>query len=295
MRNHISVLNNEVIDLLDINPNGTYADFTLGAGGHSLRILENLDSNGGKLFCFDVDTFAIQNFRSLIKDDKRVVLVNDNFVRFDEYVDCLLDGMLLDLGWSSNQLETVEGLSFKRENDRLDMRLDSSLGVNAADLLNALGRKELKKMLSDYADIRGKNANILVNAILKYRKKKHFEKVSDLKNVISSQFPVGDLVNLYTRVFQALRISVNQELSILKKVLPKMLEHLKTKGKLLIITFHSGEEKVVKTFIQSAIATGNCESITESSHGLYIRPTVSEIQNNFRSRSAKLFGIQKLK
>ncbi|BCX14191.1 MAG: ribosomal RNA small subunit methyltransferase H [Candidatus Dojkabacteria bacterium] len=292
MTEHISVLQKEVIDLLEIKENGVYVDCTLGAGGHSLKILEKLKK--GKLYCFDIDPLSIQNFKDRVGDDDRLTLINDNFSNLKNYVVERVDGIIFDLGWSSDQLETLPGLSHKRSKDLLDMRFDQTLGVTAGDLLNALGKKELKKLFEDYADIRGHKLNKLTNEIVSQRKIKLFKTVKDLREVVSSHFPASEYSNLVSRVFQALRIAVNQELSILKKTLPDSFPILKVGGVLLIITFHSGEEVIVDDFIKSNLAAGKCEPITDSSFGLFIRPSVNEIKNNLRARSAKLFGVKKI-
>jgi 16S rRNA (cytosine1402-N4)-methyltransferase len=320
---HKSVFKNEAIEALDIKPNGVYVDLTLGGGGHSLSILENL--NEGLLISFDVDIRAIENFmnerletgdpangtswkldsensslKSLVSGKNKLYLANENFEKVDSVLKDIginkIDGVLLDLGWSSDQLESVQGLSFENLEDELDMRFDKNLNIRASDLLNALGKKELKRMFERYADFYGEWNNKLVFEITQFRKNKLFKKVQDLNLVIEKALGTKAKLDksLKARVFQALRISVNQEIVVLENVLPKIFRLLNTEGRAVIITFHSGEEKTLKKVLENKEFKNKVEIVSQSSEDKFLRPSVDELLENFRARSAKLWTIIKL-
>jgi 16S rRNA (cytosine1402-N4)-methyltransferase len=314
---HKSVFKNEAIEALDIKPNGVYVDLTLGGGGHSLSILENL--NEGLLISFDVDIRAIENFmnerletgdwrldsensslKSLVSGKNKLYLANENFEKVDSVLKDIgvnkIDGVLLDLGWSSDQLESVQGLSFENLEDELDMRFDKNLNIRASDLLNALGKKELKRMFERYADFYGEWNNKLVFEITQFRKNKLFKKVQDLNWVIEKALGTKAKLDksLKARVFQALRISVNQELVVLENVLPKVFRFLNKEGRVAVITFHSGEEKTLKKVLESKEFKNKVEIVSQSSEDNFLRPSVDELLENFRARSAKLWTIIKL-
>ncbi len=320
---HITVFLNEAIDLLQINTNGIYADLTLGSGGHSLKILENL--NSGFLYVFDLDKSAIENFENEIKNlgykedsDKnelekiknvskfslgngrnKVTIVNDNFTKLNQYLleehKNNLDGILVDLGWSTDQLENIEGLSYEGQNNDLDMRFDENLGVKASDLLNALNKKELSVMFKEYSDIYGKLNEQLVSEIIRKRNQKLFKTVSDLTEIIDKVFKNTKNKNsIYSKVFQALRIAVNQEMINLSDILNSGFESLKINGKFLIITFHSGESKLAEEFFDKEVKAGEASYLTKKFDNKFFTPTVDELRNNINSRSAKLFGIKKI-
>lgn len=294
---HITVLLNETIALLQIKEDGIYADLTLGGGGHSLEILKRLKS--GKLISFDLDQSAIKNFETRLIEEKidhsLSTVVNSNFKDLSDHLDSKADGIIADLGWSTDQLENLEGLSHSNELADLDMRFDSNLGVKASDLLNAFNRNELSKMFKEYSDIYGKQNDDLVEEILKFRSSKLFQSVGDLKQVIDKVFFREKNKNsFYSKVFQALRIAVNQELSNLQEMLERGYENLNSSGKFLIITFHSGESKVVKSFFDEKVQNGEAKYLTKKLGEVFVTPSVDELRENINSRSAKLFGIEKL-
>jgi 16S rRNA (cytosine1402-N4)-methyltransferase len=278
---HISVFKNKVSQQLDVKPDGTYVDLTLGAGGHAGDILKQLKS--GTLVAFDMDKLAIANFQSVAaKASKATVhLVNRNFSELHVVLAELglagVDGIVADLGWSSDQLGGIPGLSYQEE-EELDMRFDQTLSVKAKDLLNGLHKKELLVMFDRYADIRGAVARKLADAIIEIRNRKPFENTSDLKRLIENSG------NLPARVFQALRIAVNSELSSLQSMLPQAWSALVPGGTLIVITFHSGEERVVKEVM------GNIQAGVKP-----VRPDVDELRENIRAHSAKLWVYKKLK
>lgn len=324
---HIPVLRNEIIENLSPQKDGVFVDMTLGGGGHSLDILTKL--NAKVLVSFDVDKDAIEDFgRQLIADSfqqselnlklegvqlfnnetQKVYLVNRNFgtltTTLQELGLGLLDGIICDLGWSTDQLERIPGLSY-RVDEELDMRFDQNLGVKAKDLLNALGKRELKALFSQYADIWGMEAERLVNRIMDARKLKPIETVSELMAIIENRkFTAGPAAisrgsrtfgrtqsMLPARVFQALRIAVNNELSTLQSVLPQAWEALTVGGSLQIISFHSGEDALVKDFMQQQVSAGAAVNLYRTE---FLQPGVAELRENLRARSAKLRGIKKL-
>jgi 16S rRNA (cytosine1402-N4)-methyltransferase len=336
---HISVFSKEIIESLSIKPNGTYVDLTLGGGGHSNKILEKLDN--GTLIVFDVDKTAITNFISELdgfvgggemennqvqnnesgEDNENkiingrvknntVIAVNANFVRLRSTLRTVgierVDGIIADLGWSTEQLERVPGLSFKDEQE-LDMRFEEGLQVKARDLLNALGKSELKNLFQNYADIRGKQLETLVNKIMDARRIRPITTTKELVDLVSGLEPFGrkeleelsteihqvsyEAQRLVARVFQALRIAVNLELSTLQNVLPQAWEALAENGRLLVITFHSGEENIVRSTFESMISDNKARSIFNDT--LFQVPSVEELRQNLRARSARLFGVSK--
>ncbi len=321
---HYSVLAKEVLDLINLKTKGIYVDLTLGGGGHSLKLLKELKA--GSLIGFDLEKKAIDDFGEELKKMKfkieavgefdgrvdkyikgkiEIYLVNDNFTRLKDYIEKFgiknVNGILADLGWSSNQLESIEGLSYDFPESELDMRMDPNLGVTAADLLNALGRKELEKMFMNYSDIYGGKNQRLVEEINKFKKTKLIQTVGDLLYIVDHAFSIGysgfgtrNKYDIYAKVFQALRIAVNSELTNLKDAVPAWFESLNKDGRLLVITFHSGEEKVVTSILDEYIKEDKAEYLSKGDGNNYLRPTIDELKENIKSRSAKLFCIKKL-
>jgi 16S rRNA (cytosine1402-N4)-methyltransferase len=296
VKKHIPVLKKESIDLLNIKKGGTYIDCTLGEGGHAAEIINNL--NTGNLIALDVDQKHVDDFVKETSEigDVHIYARNANFSNLERIVDSLkdegvtkVDGILFDLGWATDQLERMEGLSYMSKDDELDMRLDMSYGVKASDLLNGLGSKELEKMFSDYADIQGSILKKLSEAIKIERKRKMFSKVDDLNKLIDKTFkfdPVREKskrMSFLSKVYQALRIAVNNEMYNLKLALEDLKKVLNPGGRVVIITFHSGEENLVKDYFKRSAADKFKEVAFE------VRPTVDELLVNLSSRSAKLY------
>lgn len=313
----------ELVEIIKPQEGLIYVDLTLGAGGHSKSILEKIKR--GKLVCFDLSFGSIDSFYKwliknqfkvieekdllirLNKGEIEVILVNVNFIKLTEVLNNLeiknVDGIIADLGWSSDELTEIEGLSYEHDvNAYLDMRFDKNMSVTAADLLNGLGKSELSKMFEKYADVYGKFNQSLVSEVISFRKKGPISKVRDLKLIIDRafKFKLGDRFNknevykTYSRVFQALRISVNAELQNLEMVINESFELLNKKGAMGVITFHSGEDKVVVPFLQSKLADNALEVTSQSGEELCIRPSLEEVKENVRARSAKLYSFIKL-
>jgi len=292
---HKSVLRTEVLDNLNIKKGDTFVDLTLGSAGHAKGILDRLEN--GKLIVFDVDRDAIRSFVGGDDSDiyqskvgtNLVVGANINFDRLAELNLRDVNGIVIDLGWSTDQLGKIPGLSYDTGKEEiLDMRLDSNLGIKASDLINGLYEKELARLFRENADIIGRDNRDLVKEIIRRRPiNTNLELLNLLKNLGSHR--VGAL---RARVFQALRIAVNNELSTLQSVLPQAWDTLVSGGRLLVITFHSGEDRIVKDAFTDLIESGEAENIFKEG---FLHPSVDELSQNLRARSAKLRGIQKTK
>ena len=288
---HIPVLLNEAIDSLAIKEDGFYIDGTLGDGGHSFEILKRL-SPKGLLISIDQDQHAIDFVKEYYKESipANWIIVKSNFSKIDKVVKEFgkgrqPDSILLDIGLSSRQLEESHnrGFSYQEENEPLDMRMDEGLGVTAKDLLNALSEKELARIFWTYGEER------YAQRIAKEIKKdiSNINTVGDLTRLIYKAVPAAE--NSFTknpsrRVFQALRIVVNDELGSLEKALDKSFEILNKNGRLSVITFHSLEDRIVKNFNLEKSRSGE-GNLLFSKH---IAPTDEERISNPRSASAKL-------
>ncbi|MGQ9797735.1 MAG: 16S rRNA (cytosine(1402)-N(4))-methyltransferase RsmH [Ignavibacterium sp.] len=297
---HAPVLLNESVDLLITDISGSYFDATLGFGGHSEAILQKLDSKG-KLVATDVDDNAFNYCKEKFKNDKRVSLYKFNFSMVDviakiESLDGF-DGILADLGVSSFQLdEPKSGFTFRTET-KLDLRMDKSQKLTAADIVNEFTEEELSLIFRDYGE--EKNHEKIARAIVKARELKKIETTSELKEIINEFTPINFLNKTLSRVFQALRIYVNDELNMLTEFLERSVEVLKPAGRLVVISYHSLEDRIVKNFFRSESVTQL--SPKEDPFGLKTKaarlkiitkkpivPTKEEIAKNRRARSAKL-------
>ncbi len=291
---HVPVLLKETIDSLDINPDGLYIDCTLGDGGHSYEILQKL-SERGILISIDQDQHAIDFVKEYYKEKLREnwVIVRSNFSKIDEVIskyDRRPDGILMDLGLSSRQLEQSynRGFSYQEENEPLDMRMDENLGVRAKDLLVALSEKELEKLFTVYGEER--YSRKIANEIKKNIK--DINTVGDLTRLVYRVVPAAhqSSKNPSRRVFQALRIVVNDELNSLKVGLEKSFEILNSNGRLSVITFHSLEDRIVKTFFHNIAENGKGVLLFKD----VLAPTDIEMRVNPRSASAKLRTVTKI-
>jgi len=289
---HTPVLLKESIEALHINPDGIYIDLTLGGAGHTKEILSQLKD--GKLVAFDCDDDAEAN---LINDD-RFLFIGQNFrfvKNFLKYYKVYpVDGIIADLGVSSHQFDSAERGFSIRFDGPLDLRMDKTLGKTAADLISEYREDELIRVFSQYGEI--ENTKKLVYIILEKRKQAEIKSISEFKEAISSCIPKNKEFNYLARVFQALRIEVNDELSALRDMLKQSADCLKQGGIIVIITYHSLEDRMVKNFFR----TGNIEGKLEKDfYGNIISPFVplnrkpiipskEELFANNRSRSAKM-------
>ena len=299
---HITVMLHEVVQALAIRPNGVYVDGTFGRGGHSRLILSQL-GEGGRLWVFDKDPRAIAVAQKLAKSDARVQVVHDSFKTMSSHLTkCSVDGVLLDLGVSSPQIDEAErGFSF-RQDGPLDMRMDNSRGQTAAQWLEAVDEAELVRVIREYGEERF--AKPIAKAIVARRAQKPFVTTLDLANVVAAQvksFEKGQ--HPATRTFQAIRIAVNDELGDLSETLTAILALLKPKGRMAVISFHSLEDRPVKQFIaQNSRHQANWARLPLTDAQLpklaltdlgRQKPSENEIVCNPRSRSAILRVAEK--
>jgi 16S rRNA (cytosine1402-N4)-methyltransferase len=296
---HQPVLLHETISGLVHNPDGVYVDVTFGGGGHSREILNKL-SEKGKLIGFDQDKDATKNVIS----DSRFQFVQSNFKHLKKFLQFYkaypVDGILADLGVSSHQFdEPSRGFSY-RFNDKLDMRMDTSKGITAAEIINTYPHQKLAKLLFAYGEV--KNAHKIAALIERVRMTNAIKTTGKLVEAITPALPKGKENKVLSQIFQALRIEVNSEMEALQSLLEQSVDALKTGGRIAIISYHSLEDRLVKNFFK----TGNIEGklhkdfygnpltpftpITKKA----ITPTEEEIEQNPRARSAKLRIAEKL-
>lgn len=297
---HIPVLAQACIDGLNIRPNGTYVDVTFGGGGHSRLILEQLDENG-RLFAFDQDPDAHEN----ALNDPRFTLIPANFGHLKRFLKLYgatkIDGLLGDLGVSSHQFDVPErGFTFRAAQSPLDMRMNPADDRTATDLLNNYELRALTTIFREFAEL--SNAFQVANSIVYQREIKPFETAGDLVNALEKQAPRDKQNQFFARVFQALRMEVNQELEVLENLLLQSTDVLAENGRLVIISYHSLEDRLVKNFFRA----GNFEGKVEKDffgndlrplrplHAKALVPTDEELVQNPRSRSAKLRIAEKL-
>jgi len=285
---HTPVLLQEVVDNLKIKRGGQYIDATVGGGGHAAAILKL----GGKLLGIDCDPEAIKAARKSLASACPTTfwrLARGNFKNLEQIAVAngfsQVDGILLDLGVSSHQLETAErGFSFNL-NGPLDMRMDQELAVTAADLVNGLNKGELTALFKKFSD--EPRAGLIAEAIVKARRQAPIKTGAQLASVVGvrqgNRHPA-------TRVFQALRMAVNDELNNLNQVLPQAVSLLRPGGRLAVISFHSGEDRLVKNFLKDQKIAGNLMMINKKP----LMATPAETAANPRSRSAKLRVGEKL-
>lgn len=305
---HIPVLFNELIDALDIKPDGLYADCTAGGGGHSNAILDRLSENG-RLIAVDRDPEAIATLTERFEGRENVSIVNDNFFNIktilSRFTDEGADGILADLGVSSHQLDdAARGFSFHADAP-LDMRM-SMQGMSAADAVNSLSQRELQDIIYRYGE--DKFAPRIAAGIVRAREEKPIETTLELAEIIKSSIPAAarrEGGHPARRTFQALRIYVNGELDGLDGAISDMFDSLKVGGRLAIITFHSLEDRAVKQTFASLCEGCICPPefpvcvCGRKSRGRLpqkaLAPSREELERNPRSRSARLRVIEKIR
>lgn len=290
---HIPVLLNESIEGLNIKPDGVYVDVTFGGGGHSRRIMESLGKEG-RLYAFDQDEDAAKN----IIDDDRFTFIQENFRYMKNFVQLYcggkVDGILADLGVSSYQFDTAEKGFSIRYNGRLDMRMDKNASVDAASVVNTYDVGSLARLFSRYGEL--KNSMNIANAIVMNREMNRIETTDELKEAVARLLPKGSENKVLAQIFQALRIEVNEEMKVLEIFLKQCADVLKPGGRLVVLSYHSLEDRLVKNFMK----TGNADGILEKDffgnqltpyklvNSKPIVPADEEILHNNRARSAKL-------
>lgn len=306
---HTSVLLKECIESLNIKENGTYIDGTLGGAGHSKEIAKRLN-NLGRLICIDQDENAIKVSKERLSEFNNITFVHNNFSNIKFIAEELnlnnIDGILLDLGVSSHQLDEIErGFSYMKDAP-LDMRMDTSKEFTAYDIVNEYSEDKLYKLIIDYGEERW--AKRIAKFIIEERKSSPVKTTFELVSVIKKAIPKGariDGPHPAKRTFQAIRIEVNKELDILKESILNMINILNKGGRLSIITFHSLEDRIVKNIFKEAENPCTCprefpvcicgktpigKNITKKP----IIPCELELTENHRARSAKLRILQKL-
>ena len=294
MKYHVPVLLNESVNGLSIKPSGTYVDLTFGGGGHSKLILDKLNLTG-KLFSFDTDNSAI-NENKIKKEN--FFLIQSNFKFFDLHIKergiNKVDGILADLGVSSHQIDNKErGFSYIG-NNRLDMRMSTKNDLSAEEVLNNYDQDSLQNILFEYGDI--KNSKIIAREIISYRNKKRIRNNDDLLKAIQNISEKKLSYKFLSKLYQAIRIEVNDEINSLREMLEKSVDFLNRSGRLVIISYHSIEDRLVKNFINKSSFNsdynkdlyGQKIEFFKSINKKPIVPTEEEIDLNSRSRSAKL-------
>ena len=290
---HVPVLLNESIEGMNLQPEGIYVDVTFGGGGHSKEILRQGDESI-RLFSFDQDEDAEQN----IVDDKRFTFVRSNFrylYNFRRYHGGeSVDGILADLGVSSHHFDDSErGFSFRFEG-KLDMRMNKRAGMTAADVVNTYDEERLADIFYLYGEL--KNSRKLASSIIKARATKPIVTIGDFLEIVKPMFGREREKKELAKVFQALRIEVNQEMEALKEMLAAATEALKPGGRLVVITYHSLEDRIVKNFMKTGNAAGkseqdffgNMQTPFRLVNNKVIVASEEEVTRNPRSRSAKL-------
>jgi 16S rRNA (cytosine1402-N4)-methyltransferase len=302
---HLPVLLEEVLVYLALKPDGIYVDGTYGRGGHSKAILAQL-GNSGRLLALDKDPEAVANAQTLMNKDPRFSITHSAFANIVDVCRCHhvvgeIDGIILDLGVSSPQLDdAARGFSFQREGP-LDMRMDSSQALTAATWLQQVDAKVLSKVLREYGEERF--AGRIARAIVEARNQAPLTTTLQLAEVVAKANPRWEKkIHPATRTFQAIRIFINNELAELQKGLEEGLKVLKKGGRLLAISFHSLEDKIIKSFIKQQTG-GNLPRKLPITHAALqpsikqikvVAPSEQEIIKNPRARSAKLRVLEKL-
>ncbi len=299
MSKHISVMPSEALDLLDIKEDGIYVDGTLGRGGHSKLILEKLKK--GKLYCFDLDSSAIEESKQVLKDYENVIYIHDNFANMNKYVD-KVDGILLDLGVSSPQFDEADrGFSYRYDGP-LDMRMNKDDILSAYDVVNKYDEEKLANVIYQYGEER--NSRRIARKIVESRP---INTTLELVDVIKSALPAKVLSKKghpAKQTFQAIRIEVNHELDSLKSFLESFDEILNVDGRVVIITFHSLEDRLVKHYFKKISTVEDDKRIAlrpdQIKKANYIllnrgdKAKAEEIELNNRAKSAIIRGVKKV-
>ena len=300
---HLPVLLDETIEMLNIKKSGKYIDCTFGRGGHSKRILDSLDQKG-KLLAIDQDMQAIEYGREKFRNDSRIIFMQTNFSQINRvakenefYGD--VQGILFDLGVSSPQLDNADrGFSFMQDGP-LDMRMDTSQGITAAEWLNKVSVDELTKVLQEFGQERFSKR--IANAVNQQRNESPIETTKQLADLVTNSIGYSkEHKHPATRTFQAIRIYINKELEVLAEALESCLELLADSGRLITITFHSLEDQLVKNLLRKYSHSNlprKLPVMDERKARLMrvrkpIKPTEEEVAHNPRARSAKLHVLE---
>ena len=289
---HTPVLLRASVDGLGIKKDGVYVDVTFGGGGHSKEILSRLGP-GGKLYAFDQDEEALAN----TLDDGRFTLINENFRYVTQFLKFYgvrkVDGVLADLGVSSHQFDKAErGFSTRFDAD-LDMRMSNKNTISAFDVVNSYSYDDLRRVLFQYGDLR--NANVMVNKIILERKKHPIKTTEQLKEVLQQFLSQFRQYKTLAKIYQGIRIEVNQEIQVIKEFLVQLAGLMDVGGRISVISYHSLEDRLVKRFIRAGQFERELEkdfygniNVPYKKVGGLVVPSKEEIKSNNRARSAKL-------
>ena len=289
---HTPVLLKESVDGLNIIEDGVYVDVTFGGGGHSKEILSRLGQKGS-LIAFDQDKDSKMN----LINDNRLLLINENFMYLKKFLKLnnilKVDGILADFGISSHQIDKPDrGFSYRFNSD-LDMRMDNNNPLSASHILNKYSSEDLNKIFKEYGELN--NSSKITRAIISSRKKKNIKTTFELNDIITPFISKRNSNKILSRIYQAIRIEVNNELGVIKSLLEQSLELLKIGGRICLISYHSLEDRIVKRFVKKGKFEGEIEkdiygnfSLPYKSIGKLIVPSQTEINRNIRARSAKL-------
>ncbi len=295
---HIPVLLKESIKGLNIIPDGVYVDATFGSGGHTKEILNHLNSSG-KVIAFDQDDDAIENQI----DDKRLKLIKSNFKYLTNHLNYLqinkIDGLLADFGISSYQIDTeIRGFSIRFDSE-LDMRMNKDQKKEAKQILNNYSSDDLNYIFKNFGELN--NYKKVTQTIISQRSKQKIITTGDLINILKPISPPKNNNKFLSKIFQAIRIEVNDELSVIKKLLEASSQYLNKGGRLVCISYHSLEDRLVKRYIQNGSFNQQVESDIYGNKNTYFRkigkivtPSEYELNKNKRSRSAKLRIAEKI-
>ena len=303
---HKTVMLKEAIQALNIKPDGVYVDATFGRGGHTKSILEKLSAKG-RILVIDKDPEAIESARILQAQDKRILVKHGSFEQVQEFcqeqgIDGAVDGILFDLGVCSTQIDNGNrGFSFLR-NGKLDMRLNPEVGISAATWINQAKEQDIVFVLKNYGEERF--AKHIAKSIVEYRKSENIDTTGQLAAIISQALPFKEKhKHPATRSFQGIRIFINRELDVLKAALLQAIGVLAGAGRLVVISFHSLEDRIVKNFIQDKSKGDHFPSKlpiinsalkpTLNRIGKALKPEHTEVNQNIRSRSAILRVAEK--
>jgi 16S rRNA (cytosine1402-N4)-methyltransferase len=291
---HRPVMLNECIEGLQLKPDGIYVDVTFGGGGHSKKVLERL--SGGRLIAFDQDEDAKREAEKI--NNRSLTFCQANFMYMEKYLKLhgvkAVDGILADLGISSHQIDSPERGFSTRFDGPLDMRMDQNASLTAADVLNTYTEADLHKIFGMYGEL--KNARTVAKLVVQERINKPFNRTEDLKNVLTAVAPRGKENKYFAQVFQALRIEVNQEMKALENFLHQCGEVIREGGRLVVMSYHSLEDRMVKNYINKGKVFGDVEKDFygnelkpfEAVNRKPVEPSADEVMENSRARSAKL-------
>jgi len=301
MTYHRPVLLQESIDALQVKPDGIYVDLTFGGGGHALAIVEKLN-DGGLLIAFDQDSDAAENAARI--SSKSFRFIKSNFRHFDKFLKAegvgKADGIFADLGVSSHQIDTADRGFSTRFDGPLDMRMDRSATKTARQIINTYSEEDLHKLFGMYGEIR--NARTLAAAIVAARAGNQIKTIEDLKGIIHKLAPKAKDFKYAAQVFQALRIEVNNELEALKEMLSRTVNVLKPGGRLVVISYHSLEDRLVKNFLGKGKFSGEVEKDVFGNQLKPFQPVTrkpvvaseAEVSENNRARSARMRVAEKI-